>query len=52
MMIYIVSTFIVIVLMYVLVIFCETIALKSPEIKFSKWWRKHIIQFDENQYYD
>ncbi len=48
----ILSIILFIVLLYVLVILCETIALKSPETKFSKWWRNNIIQFDENDYFN
>ncbi len=51
-MIYILAILAFIICLYVSVIFSETIAIKYPEINFSKWWRRNIIQHDENNYYN
>jgi hypothetical protein len=41
---------IVIVLLLIMVA-CETYAMSYPKDKFSKWWRGHIMEF-ENEDYD
>jgi hypothetical protein len=51
-MVFLLSIFLSIIIIYLCVIVAETIALKNPENRFSKWWRKHIIQFDENDYFN
>lgn len=36
----------------VVIIACETYALRNPGDSFSDWWRSNIMDYDRDNYYD
>ena len=41
----------IVIVLLLTIVACETYAMSYPNDKFSKWWRAHIMEF-ENEDYD